>query len=43
MRRLIPILVAVALTAPLGACGKKSDPGPPPGTETEYPRTYPPK
>ncbi|MBL6935559.1 MAG: hypothetical protein ISR48_09110 [Alphaproteobacteria bacterium] len=36
---LLAVLVAVSLSLALGACGKKSDPEPPEGSE--YPRHYP--
>ncbi len=39
MRRLLPIVLAVALAASLSACGKKGDPEPVPGGR--YPTTYP--
>ena len=39
--RLIALVrLAIALAAPLGACGKKG-PLEPPDKESEYPRTYP--
>ncbi len=45
MRRLGPIfalLLALALAAPLIACGKKGSLDPPPDKDkTEYPRQYP--
>ncbi len=34
------VLLAIALAAPLGACGKKGGLEPP-DKESEYPRTYP--
>ncbi len=42
MRRALIVLLLAAVTAmPLAACGKKGPPGPPPGKESKYPRTYP--
>jgi hypothetical protein len=35
------LLLACALATPLGACGKKADPEPPPGKKSEFPRQYP--
>ncbi|MGO8919159.1 MAG: hypothetical protein ACLQJR_24935 [Stellaceae bacterium] len=34
-------LLLLASAMPLAACGKKAEPGPPPGTQTVFPRTYP--
>jgi len=43
-RRLALAGVLAALLAPLGACGRKANPEPPPGTPKDaYPKTYPPK
>ena len=39
LRRLLILALIVALTAPLTACGRKSAPVPPEGSE--YPRKYP--
>lgn len=39
--RLAAMLLALAVVPALGACGKKGDLEPPPGEESEYPRTYP--
>lgn len=36
-------LVLLALALPLAACGKKGEPGPPPGVPNTYPRQYPPQ
>ena len=41
MRALLILLLICALTAPLGACGKKGDLEPPPGKKSEYLRQYP--
>jgi predicted small lipoprotein YifL len=42
MRRLILIAVLLALIAPLGACGRKGELRPPPGSEdSDFPRQYP--
>jgi predicted small lipoprotein YifL len=38
---LIALLTALALALPLSGCGKKGDLEPPPGTKSDYPRTYP--
>ncbi len=35
------VLLAIALAAPLGACGKKGSPQPPEGKEPTYPVKYP--
>ena len=35
------LLLALALTAPLAACGRKGDPEPPEGADERYPRQYP--
>ncbi len=35
------LLIACVLAFPLGACGKKASPDPPPGTQSEFPRQYP--
>lgn len=37
----LAILLALALVAPLAACGKKGPPQPPAGKESSFPRTYP--
>ena len=39
--RLILILVLAAMLPAVSACGKKSSLDPPPGKESDYPRTYP--
>lgn len=40
MKRIVVVtLVALALAAPLGACGKKGDLEPP--EKSEFPKTYP--
>ena len=41
MRRLMVLVVAAALAVALAGCGKKGALDPPPGKETEYPRSYP--
>ena len=42
MRRLLTLfLLALLAAAPLGACGKKGPPEPPPGEEDTYTRQYP--
>ena len=41
IRRIILIVLTLALTAGISACGKKSDLEPPPGKNSEFPRTYP--
>lgn len=42
MRALAMALVVVfALSAVLGACGKKGSLDPPPGKKSDFPRTYP--
>ncbi len=38
---LVLLLIALALTAPLAACGKKGALKPPPGEQTDFPRQYP--
>ncbi len=35
------VLLTVAISLPLAACGKKSQPEPPSGDDAPYPRTYP--
>jgi predicted small lipoprotein YifL len=41
MRRLILILLALALAAPVAACGKKGSLHAPPGSEdSDFPRPY---
>ncbi|MCH9049796.1 MAG: hypothetical protein IIA72_01745 [Proteobacteria bacterium] len=40
--RIVTLLVIVCVLAlPLGACGKKASPEPPPGKQSEFPRQYP--
>jgi hypothetical protein len=39
--RLVLVVLVAALLAPLGACGKKNRPGPPPDQPNEFPRSYP--
>ncbi len=40
--RIVTLLViAFVLALPLGACGKKASPEPPPGKQSEFPRQYP--
>jgi hypothetical protein len=34
-------ILLMALTLPLGACGKKGAPSPPAGEPNTYPRSYP--
>ncbi len=41
IRRIILVMLTLALAAGISACGKKSDLEPPPGEKSEYPRTYP--
>jgi len=41
LRGLVLGLLVAALLAPLGACGRKNQPDPPPGQPNEYPRSYP--
>ena len=41
IRRIILVMLTLALAAGISACGKKSDLEPPPGQKSEYPRTYP--
>lgn len=38
-RKILVVLLLVALVAPLAACGRKGAPVPPPGST--YPREYP--
>ncbi|MCA3268352.1 MAG: hypothetical protein ING19_20005 [Azospirillum sp.] len=35
------LLLALALAAPLAACGRKGDPEAPEGADERYPRRYP--
>ena len=39
IRKILVIALVLGLVAPIAACGRKSAPQPPPGTE--YPRQYP--
>lgn len=41
MKLLLLLAVALALAAPLAACGKKGPLKPPPGEQTDFPRQYP--
>jgi predicted small lipoprotein YifL len=41
IRRIILVMLTLALAAGISACGKKSELEPPPGKKSEYPRTYP--
>ncbi len=41
IRRILLVMLALALAASIPACGKKSDLEPPPGEKSEFPRTYP--
>ncbi len=41
MRHLLMTIVALTLLMPMAGCGKKADPEPPPGTQSDYPRKYP--
>ncbi len=41
IRRIILVMLALALAAGISACGKKGDLEPPPGKKSEFPRTYP--
>jgi predicted small lipoprotein YifL len=41
MRYLMLLVMVIAVSLPLAACGKKGEPEPPPGTKGEYPRKYP--
>ena len=41
IRRIVTLVLALALAASVSACGKKGDLEPPPGKKSEYPRTYP--
>lgn len=40
-RRLIALLLALAMAASATACGRKGPPEAPPGKEDEFPRVYP--
>ncbi len=39
IRRLLVMVLVLALAAPLASCGRKGSPEPPP--DSEYPRQYP--
>ena len=39
LRKLLVLVLVLAMAAPLGACGRKSSPQHPP--DSEYPRQYP--
>jgi predicted small lipoprotein YifL len=41
LRAATALVLAAALAAALASCGKKGDVRPPPGEESDYPRTYP--
>ncbi len=43
MSRALKFTLLLAILAPLalGACGKKAEPLPPAGTDSQYPRKYP--
>jgi predicted small lipoprotein YifL len=41
LRRLSPVILAVAVVLLLAACGKKGAPRPPPDEPITYPRNYP--
>ncbi|MFT5438476.1 MAG: putative small lipoprotein YifL [Alphaproteobacteria bacterium] len=41
MRYLMLLVMVLAVSLPLAACGKKGEPKPPPGTESDFPRKYP--
>lgn len=40
-RRLIALLLALAVASSVAACGRKNPPEAPPGKEDEFPRIYP--
>jgi predicted small lipoprotein YifL len=40
-RRLIALLLALAVATSVAACGRKGPPDAPPGKEDEFPRRYP--
>lgn len=41
MKCLMTVLLALALVLPATGCGKKDDPEPPPGSQSDFPRKYP--
>ncbi len=41
IRRIILIMLTLALAAGISACGKKSELEPPPGEKSGFPRAYP--
>jgi hypothetical protein len=41
VRVVIGLVIACVLALAPGACGKKANPEPPPGEQTEFPRQYP--
>ncbi len=41
VRFVMLLAIACVLALAPGACGKKANPDPPPGEQTEFPRQYP--
>jgi predicted small lipoprotein YifL len=39
--RWLLLLLIAAIALPLASCGKRGQPGPPPGEKSVYPKTYP--